>query len=162
MGVKFKLNKHFSFATKYRYIAVPIKKNKRRLSFDMYYSLKKKHFPLSFKYRLRMQDTKKFNSTKQNTDYWRNKFTLGYNISKLVDPFIAYELYFKFDNKNEFRVKRFTFGLDWRLNKRMDLTTYYRLQQDINVKRPEKLNIVGLNFAYNISLKKIKKMTTKQ
>ncbi len=160
MGIKYKLNKHFSFATKYRYVAIPIKKNKRRISFDVYYSWKKKNFPLSLKYRFRLQDTKKFNSTKQKADYLRNKLTLGYNASKLVDPFIAYELYFRFDNKNEFRAKRFTFGLAWRLNKRINLTTYYRIQKDINVKKPEKLNIIGLNFAYNISLKKLKKVMT--
>jgi len=154
LGVKFKLNKHFSFAHRFRYIDVPNKKNKRRLSFDAYYSWKKKDFPLSFKYRFRFQDTKKFNSKKQANDYIRNKFTLKYNASKLVDPYFAYEIYFRFDGKNEFRKTRITLGLDWRLSKKMGLTTFYRLQNDINVKTPTRLNIVGLTFAYNLSLRK--------
>ena len=155
IGLKYKLNKHFAFVPRFRFIAVPQKKNKRRFSFDVYYKWKKKKFPLSFVYRFRIQDTKKFNSKKQGQDYIRNKITLGYNASKLVDPFIAYELYFRFDNKNEFRKNRLTFGLDWRLNKKMSLTTYYRLQEEMNVKKPDKIKVIGLAFSYNLSLKKL-------
>ncbi len=152
IGVKYKLNKHFSFVPRFRIINIPLKKDKKRISFDAYYSWKKKKFPVSFKYRFRIQDTKKFNSKKQGRDFIRNKFTIGYNATKLVDPFFAYEIYFRFDGKNEFRKNRFTFGLDWKLNKKMSLTTYYRIQDDINVKKPDKIKVIGLAFSYNLSL----------
>ena len=156
IGVKYKLNKHFSFVPRFRLVNIPLKKNKKRFSFDAYYSWKKKKSPVSFKYRFRIQDTKKINSKKEANDYLRNKFTIGYNATKLVDPFFAYELYFRFDNKNEFRKNRYTFGLDWKLNKKMNLTTYYRIQKEINVKSPEKLNVIGLSFSYKFSLAKPK------
>ena len=155
IGLKYKLNKHFAFVPRFRLVAIPQKKNKRRFSFDVYYKWKKKKFPLSVGYRFRIQDTKKFNSKKQGQDYIRNKFTLGYNASKIVDPFIAYEMYYRFDNKNEFRKTRLTLGLDWKLNKRMSLTTYYRIQNEINVKKPDKIKVIGLAFSYNLSLKKL-------
>lgn len=156
LGLKYKINKHFSLTPHFRFIDVPVKKNKRRLVLDLNYKWKKKDVPISFKYRLRIQDTKKIDSKKQASDYLRNKFEIGFNTSKLVDPFIAYELYYRFDNKNEFRKARFTLGLDWKINKQMGLTTYYRIQKDINVKNPVKLKIIGVSFSYNLSLKKLK------
>lgn len=76
--------------------------------------------------------------------YLRNKIKIGYNLSKLVDPFIAYEAFFRFNTKNEFRVSKWKFGLDWKINKRLDLTTYYRFQDDIFIKKPEGQHIIGL------------------
>ncbi len=44
--------------------------------------MKKKGFPVSFKYRFRIQDTKKFNSKKQGQDYHQTKsFGIGGTIS---------------------------------------------------------------------------------
>ena len=156
IGVKYKLNKHFSFVPRFRYAQVPLRGNKKRISFDTYYTWKQKGKAISFRYRLRLQKTNKSYSNKEPSDYLRNKFHVGYNASKLVDPFFAYELYFRFDQKNEFRRNRYTLGLDWKVNKQLGITTYYRIQNDINVKRPEKLNIIGLSLSYNMALNKKK------
>ena len=149
IGLKIKLNKHFSLKPSYRFIALPISTFDHRVSLDGYYKWKKKKIPLSFSYRMRFQH--QFVSSKS---YLRNKLTMGYNLSKLVDPFFAYEIFFRFNGKNEFRVSRFTLGLDWKINKRVGLTSYYRLQDDIFIKKPKRQHIIGIMLNYKIKSKK--------
>jgi len=150
---KYKINKYFGLKGNYRFVGRPKKNNKNRLSIDILAKWKKKNFPLSFGYRLRLQ--RAITSGSKNTrSYIRNKFGVNYNLSKLVDPFIAYEIYFRPDKK-EFRVSRITLGLDWKLNKRMELTSFYRIQRDINIKKPTRQNIIGVMFTYNTSWKKL-------
>ena len=155
VGGKYKINKYFALKGKYRFVSRPQKNNKTRISLDILANFKKKNFPLSFGYRLRFQ--RAITSISKITQYnIRNKFAVDYNLSKLVDPFIAYEIYFRTD-KSEFRVSRLTLGLDWKLNKRMELTSFYRTQKDINVKNPTRQRIIGLMFTYNTSWKKMTK-----
>jgi len=154
-GTRYKVNKHFSLKGNFRYVTRPNKNNKTRVSLDAYYRWNKKKFPLSFVYRARIQNTRE-NVTAKSAAYLRNKLSIGYNLSKLVDPSIAYELYFRFNGKNEFRVTRLTASLDWRLGKNTDLSTFYRIQNDINIKRPDRQNIFGLSFSHQVKLKKKK------
>ncbi len=151
LGVKFKINKSFSLKGGYRYINRPYKSSQHRIALDGNYDWSKKDSPLSFAYRLRFQ-----NLLGNNKTYIRNKIKLGYKLSKLVDPFVAYEAYFRLNGKNEFRVSRFTIGLDWRIIKPLHLTTYYRIQDDIFVKKPERQYIIGMMLAYKLDLTKKK------
>ena len=112
------------------------------------YNWSKKGAPLSFGYRLRFQSLLGNNKT-----YVRNKLKFEYNLSKLVDPFMAYELFFRLNGKNEFRVSRITLGLDWRITKPLHLTTFYRLQDDIFIKNPERRHIIGVTLDYKLDLK---------
>lgn len=153
LRLRYKFNKHFAVKGNLRHTIRYKDFNKRRFSIDVYYNWEKKSFPLRFQYRLRLQDSKVFQTGKK-TDYLRNKFSLEYNLTKLVDPFVAYEIYYRFNQKNEFRVSRITMGLNWKLNKQIDLSTYYRYQRDINIKRPQAQHIIGLMFSYAMKLKK--------
>lgn len=74
-----------------------------------------------------------------------------------MDPSVAYELFFRLNGRNEFRVSRITLGLDWRITKQFEMTTFYRLQDDIFVNSPERQHIVGLMLAYELDLKKRRK-----
>lgn len=100
-------------------------------------------------YRLRFQD-----KLGQSQTYVRNKLALTYKMTKLVDPYIAYELFFRFNGKNEFRKTRLTMGLDWRLLKELHMNTYFWIQNDINIKNPEQQKIIGLTFTYKLQVKK--------
>ncbi len=153
VGLKIKLNKRYSVKPSYRFIVLPLTSFEHRVQLDGFYKWSKKKFPLTFAYRMRIQH--QFISPKS---YFRNKITVGYKLSKLVDPFLAYEIFFRFNGKNEFRVSRITVGLDWRINKRLYLTTYYRLQDDIFVKNPERQHIVGVLLDYDLKKKKKKKV----
>lgn len=157
LGLKYKINKHFAVKPGFRYVIVGNKNNQRRFFLDGFYKWSKKDFPLSLQYRLRYQSTKNFNSNKNTTNYLRNKLEVEYNLSKLADPFVSYELYFRFNQKNEFRVARFTMGVDWKLNKRMSLATFYRLQKDIGSIKLSKRNtshIFGVIYSYGMKMKK--------
>lgn len=147
IGLRYKIDKHFAVKGNYRYIIKPSKNNRSRISLDAYYNWSKKKLPLSIQYRLRFQDTKERASGRKYT-YLRNKITVDYNLTKLVDPFLSYERYYRFNQKNEFRTWRFTAGLDWRLAKKIDLTTFYRYQKEINVKNPSAQHIIGIMVTY--------------
>ena len=152
IGLRYKIDKHFAVKGSYRFTIKPTKDNRSRLSLDAYYNWSKKKFPLAIQYRLRFQDTKESNTGSKFT-YLRNKITVDYNLTKIVDPFLSYERYYRFNQKNEFRVWRFTAGLDWRLAKKIDLTTFYRYQKEINVKNPGAQHIIGIMLTYGAKIK---------
>ena len=149
LGIKYRLGKGFSFKGNYRYIVDYGGKNDHRLALDFNYSFDKKGFPLIIDYRLRFQ-----NVMGRSKTYVRNKIGLTYKLTKLVDPYMAYELFYRFNGKNEFRKTRFTIGLEWRIMKELHCSTYFRVQDDINVKNPERQKIIGLTLNYKLKLKK--------
>ncbi len=151
-GLRYKLNKHISFKVKYRYTIRPDDDNRSRISVSGYYSWSKKKFPLSFQYRLKFQDTKEQNTEKKFT-FLRNKFTLEYNLSKKADPFLAFEHFYRFNQKNEPRAWRFTAGFDWKLTKSLELSTYNKYEEEGNVKKPKANHIIGIMFTYEAKIK---------
>lgn len=159
-GLRYRLNKYFSFKGNYRYSARPNKNNRTRVSLNAYYNWRKKKFPLSMQYRFRFQNTNEANSGQKFSDV-RNKVTLAYNLSKLADPYLSFELKTELNGINEFRVKRLTYGLDWRMSKQIDLTTFYRNQSEINVKNPDKQNIIGIMLSYTLNVEKKKNKNKK-
>lgn len=152
-GLKFKINNYLAVKGNYRYSIRPAGKNdKQRVNLDLLLSLKKKKFPLSFRYRLRGQYSDELNSAK-NEIYLRNQFKFDYNLSKLVDPYFSFELFFKF-RANEFRNMRYILGLDWNLMKNLSLTTFYGFEREIYIKNPTGDHILGIYLAYQMKLKK--------
>mgnify|MGYP001602111876 CR=1 FL=1 len=160
LGLKFKMGRIFSIAANYRYIENPPTKNAQRFSVDFIFNFGKKKFPLSLQYRLRLQHEIRF-SNRKTEDYVRNRFRLGYNLCKLVDPYFSCEPFFRLNGKYEFRVARYTIGLDWRITQNLQLTSFYLFQKDVNINRPDKNHIVGLMISYDIrTYKKIRKDKT--
>ena len=152
IGSRYKIDKHFAVKGNYRYTIKPTKNNRSRFSLDAYYNWGRKKFPLALQYRLRFQDTKVSNSGRKYTNL-RNKIKVDYNLTKIVDPFLSYELYYRFNKKNEFRTWRLTAALEWRLAKKFDLTTFYRYQKEINVKNPDAQHIIGIMLTYGAKIK---------
>ncbi len=107
-------------------------------------------------YRFRFQD-EKVDWTGEKKTYMRHRLTLDYNLSKLVDPEFEYEWFFKFNDNNEFRRNRYTFSLQWKLSKDAELVTFFRLEDEYNVKKPDRTYIVGLAYSYDLDLRKKKK-----
>ncbi len=147
VGLKYILNKHFAFKGNYRFIAKPGKYNRNRLTADIYYKWKNKNFPLSVNYRLRFQHTIE-NTTEKKFTYLRNELTLKYNLSKLLDPYAAYEVFYRFNTINRISTTRLYLGLQWKWTKKFDTTTFYCLQK--NIIKTGKKNIFGIMFTYKM------------
>ncbi len=148
-GFRYKLADYLNFKLQYRYTVYDERRNRHRFSLDINLKEKLKKTPLTLKYRLRIQNST-VSYTGQNITFLRNQIGVEYNLSKLVDPFAEYESFYRLNLKNEFRVNRYTLGLEWKVNKKIDLKTLYQVDQEFNVKSPERQNIVGVMFSYDL------------
>lgn len=156
VGGRYTINKRFNARLFYRYNGRPGRFNSHRLGFDFSASLRDKDFPLSAKYRFRFQNVVT-EVTGANRTNLRHKIGIKHNLSKLVDPWVSGEAYHRLNGKNEIQKLRLTIGATWRANKRMDINTFYRLQQEVNVRNPLRQNIFGLGLEYDLKFKKKKK-----
>lgn len=86
----------------------------------------------------------------------RNKTQLDYNLSKLFDPYTAIEFFYS-QNKKMVNGYRFRIGGSWRINKDIDLKTFYNLDSQMGRKTNNKDHIIGIYIKVNINAKKKKK-----
>jgi predicted porin len=149
LGLKYELSKHFSVKGQYRYTFRNNMKNTKRISLDISTKWKYKPAKLTFKYRLRLQNTV-VSYTRQNLTLARSRFSLQYKISKKWGIYTEYESFFRFNEKNEFRGNRYTVGTKYKLTKQMELNAFYQVDQEINVKSPVQQNIYGLLLQWNL------------
>ncbi len=150
-GALYELNKHFSVKANFRYIYDQNAQNSYRYSGDFAYDWSKKKFPLNVKYRLRFQRTIE-EHTHAAESYFRNKLTAGYNLTKIVDPYIGFESYFKLNYINKFTTNRYIAGLEWKITKKIDLTTYFMLEDEFGERKPKIQRIFGVELAYGFKL----------
>ena len=146
LGVKRKFNKVLSAKFQYRYTIRSEKRNVNRFSLDGNAKWKLKKPNLSLNYRMRMQHSNVVYTGEPFT-FLRNKFQVEYNLSKLVDPYAGYEMFFLFQ-ENEPAVNRYTIGLNWRLNKELELKSFLRIDKELNKKKPEQQNVFALLLSY--------------
>jgi hypothetical protein len=157
-GIRYKVFKYLNIKALYRYTFVPndntsdifADSDRSRLSFDATTRIDVLNTGLRVGYRFRYMNSRE-TSTSVSSNYLRNRFDLDYNMSKLVDPFAAYESAFRLDGKNEFRYNRYTFGLNWKVNAKFDVDSYFHYQNEINVKNPETNYVLGLAVVYKIN-----------
>lgn len=147
-GVKYRIKKWISLKPQWRYTIVANGRNRSRLSLDANLKWEFKKLKLTPKYRMRFQNTT-VSYTGEFITILRNQLTLGYNWTKLVDPYVEYENFYRFNFKNETRVHRYTAGLEWKLNKKAALKTVYQVDQEVNVSAPDRQNIVAILFGYS-------------
>lgn len=149
LGLRYEPWEFFNIKAQYRYSFNNSEHNEQRLSIDLNFEYDIPDFPLDIEYRLRGQD-EKVSYTGEKVTHVRNLFGLDYNLSKLVDPYFEYESFYRFNQKNEFRENRFTLGLQWKINKDLELDTFYRIDREINVKKPDMSFIAGLSLSYDM------------
>jgi len=100
--------------------------------------------------RFRYQESREVAGTDLPDRYLRTKFQLEYNLSKLVDPDISYELYYKFAQPGEFRAHRINVSADWRIMKKLHVETSYIYQWEINVNSPDMEHIIAVGLKYKL------------
>ncbi|MBN2213274.1 MAG: DUF2490 domain-containing protein [Bacteroidales bacterium] len=150
-SIVYDLTKKTSFKSTFRYFFDPNSHNYYRISGDFSYDLPIKNFPLDFKYRLRFQRFTE-EHTHESESYFRNKLSADYNLSKLVDPFVEYESYFKLSHINRFSASRYIVGLDWRLSDNIDLETFFMYEDEFGEKKPKVNKVFGIGLSYNLKL----------
>lgn len=150
-GISYEVTDRISAKTTFRYYYNTESFNRYRYTGDLSYSFSEKGFPWRFKYRIRFQNTKKIYKNEYST-YIRNRFTVGYNLTKIADPYVAYEAYFKLNYVNKFTVNRFYVGLDWKILKDLELETYFMLESEFGEPKPKITRVFGIGFAYNFKL----------
>jgi hypothetical protein len=150
-GVSYDLTKNITARSTFRYYYMPSSHNRFRYTADLSYSWSKKKFPLRFKYRVRFQNTIR-QYTNASSSYIRNKFTVEYNLSKLADPYISYEPYFKLNYVNKFTVNRYYIGMDWTLRKDLALDTFFMIESEYGERNPDITRVIGLGLTYKFKI----------
>lgn len=149
--LRYKLSKHFYVKPSFRLSRAPdINKDKNRYSMNIGYTFDKKKFPLTIENRLRYQ-YENFVSTVRTKHLLRNKLELGYKLSRLVDPYFSYEIFYGFE---QFDDHRFRLGLDWRVNRTFKVNTFYALERELNKKNPDMTHIIGLSLNAKIDVRR--------
>lgn len=85
--------------------------------------------------------------------YLRSRLQATYDIRKSPhSPFASAEMYYQINNPagNKIDNMRYTLGSSWEVSKNFEFESFLRLDQEINVKKPVSLRILG--FSFNISL----------
>jgi predicted porin len=148
-GARYRFNKHFSVRAQHRYIIRNEARHVNRYTLDGTGKFKLKPAKLDFAYRLRMQHAIT-TFTKEPETYLRNRFQIRYRALKKVRLFARYESFYQFNDKSRFRHHLFATGVDFKLNKQLDLSVFYRLDQKINTNNPERRNIIAVLVSFEI------------
>jgi hypothetical protein len=82
-------------------------------------------------------------------NYLRSKLEVAWDLKGAkTEPYASVEMHYQLNNPdgNEIDNMRYTLGVDFPLSKKLDLDTYFRLNQDIHVKNPVNLYLLGINL----------------
>ena len=152
IGLRFKANKWLYIKPGCRFIRMPeINKDRRRYHLDLIFRLKPGDFVVN--YRLRGQYLTTVNTNDRGIVI-RNKLGVSYNLSKMVDPQLSWELFSDIEAGMD---QRFKLSLEWRLAKRVSLDSFYALERQMHRKSNDNTHIIGLELTLNTGIKKKKK-----
>ena len=146
--VKYKENKRWSFAIGYRSISDYTFSNnlilKNRFYADAYFSKKLKRYFFSLRNRVLTQL-----SNNISKEVLRQKYKLAYNIKKTkLLPSISIELFYSLDNY--FYKIRNSFELAYPINKKIDFSLVYKIENEFNVVDPFTLFIFEPKISYKL------------
>ena len=146
--VKYKENKRWSFAIGYRSISdYSILNNfetKNRFYADAYFSKKLKRYFFSLRNRVLTQL-----NNNVSKEVVRQKYKLAYNIKKTkLSPSISIELFYSLENY--FYKTRNSFELAYPINKKIDFSLVYKIENEFNVVDPFTLFIFEPKISYKL------------
>lgn len=148
-GIRYKFNKFIDFKFKYRFSDFHQSRNENRMTMDIRFEYDIPKNPIDLKYRFRFQDSK-VTYTEQKINYTRHEWTADINLTKWMDPYVSYEIFY-LQQKKEIRTHRYSLGLQWKLGKDLDFTTFYVMDYQVNVKKPDTQHIFGGTFSYSLN-----------
>jgi opacity protein-like surface antigen len=159
IGLRYRLTNHLGVKGSYRYTNRTGSKradsnDQQRWSGDVFGNIGSSRTRFVFSLRARYQTSQARNSEEPSKDYFRQRISLDYNLTKKVQPYADYEVFYRFNNKNEIQLLRFTLGLKSTISQRLGLDTFYRVENEKNVKRPEKAYVIGAMLTYKFDLRR--------
>ena len=146
LRIKYRENKRWSYAIGYRsisdYLISSNIQQKVRLYLDAYYSKKIKRYFVDLRTRLLTQV-----DSYSSKEVFRQKFKLSYNIRKTkLEPSLAIELFYNFDNS--FYKIRNSLELAHPINKKLDFSLVYKIENEFNINDPMTLFIFEPKLSY--------------
>lgn len=93
------------------------------------------------------KDVKGFDYSPEN--YLRSRLQITWDIKNCkLEPYASAEMHSRLNNPdgNKTDNMRYTLGTEFPLVKKLDMNTYIRLDQEMNVKKPVKLYLIGINL----------------
>lgn len=93
------------------------------------------------------QEVKRFDYSPRN--YLRSRLQAAWDLKNCrAEPYVSAEMHYSLNNPdgNEISNMRYTLGVDFPLNKRLDLDLFFRLDQEKNVKKQDQLWLLGIAF----------------
>lgn len=153
-SIRYKPLKWLHLRPSYRLTRRPeINANSQRYTLDLFLKGGGKAFPLRVENRMRFQWDDVINTYEQGYTL-RNRFGMGYNLSKLVDPEVSGEIFFSQETFSDFRLK---IGADWNLPEGFRAKTFYAYEQQLGKKSNDRTHIIGLTAIYKTRIKRKKK-----
>lgn len=158
LGCNYKISKSWRISVNYRYT------NKKKLD-DSYSKRNRYYIDLSYRkkfdkvicvFRTRFQsqyvDVYSSSIGRIPEYYSRNKLTFKIDLDKKFAPYLSIEMFYQLHNPegNDIDNMRYTGGVEYQFNKKASLDIFYMIQQEYNVKRPERDYVIGIG--YSISL----------
>jgi hypothetical protein len=160
VGVQYRLNKNIRFALVYRFI----NKSRDDMSYSKRHRLyvdasyRRKVYNFTFIYRLRtqsqVQDYLSSDDGKYPETFMRHKIDVKYQVKKFI-PYVAAEFFLQLNDPrfheadNQWTRERFYFGLEYELNKRETLGSFFMIQRDMNVNNLQREYVLGFEYAYS-------------
>ncbi len=161
LGVSYKIHKYLNVGVAYRFVSVQNRyeyfDTKNRYQVDLG-TRKKINKKITLKARTRIQQSftnalnNEFKEPETSKWAWRNKATFDYRPKKDYTFATSIETYNRLNDSegNYFQKLRITQALDYRINKKMDLTIFYRFEREFNANLPGQNSIVGLFYKVEI------------
>lgn len=146
-SIEWKPNKYFDFSLGYRSVyRKEINTSNGRIYTDLSFKLKPKESKLRISNRTRLQLDYVYNASNKEAAF-RNKTSIGYNLSKLFDPTVSHEFFYSKEMFSDMRTK---LGGSWRLKKDLHLSTYYAFETQLGRKTNNQRHLLMCKLSLDI------------
>ena len=147
VSLSYKVFNGLNISIPYRYAVFGDKiKQKKSLSVTYKYGIK----PISIKYRTKLQRI--YEKGESLEDLVRNKITIKYKLSKIIEPFFSGEIFHQFNtDDDQLDEHRVSIGMAIDLPKKKSIKIFYIYKkEDLTKINPDKIIVFGINFKFNL------------
>ncbi len=156
-SIAYRLQKFLSIGVGYRWTLLyddksnNIQQNRLYTDVALYQTFKS----LEFKFRSRAQYDIENSNQNQNYSFndlfFRHALSMDYNIfGSRFTPSASIELFHNIDNAKQYRIEkyRYTLSIDYRITRNASISSFYMIDDEVNVKNPKTNYILGCSVGY--------------